>query len=408
MALKPTQRPQPTLVGSANEHVREGNDMTALRAGVAGFTERDTDGALWKRIDVSIILLTIGMLSIGLITVFSATRGVVNPEIDVPDTSFLERQFIFVGIGSFLAVLVAAVDYRKTRALIPVIYGATVALLIGLFFFGSVFNGARSWYSFGFVTIQPSEFGKLTLVVALASWFSSVNTRNGLPFVNIMLGLGIAGVMATFVLLQPDFGTVMVYGAIVGGIAVVAGIALRHVAVVLSMVVFAIWVMVQRDFVQGYQIERFTAFVDPENADRFNVDQSEIAIGSGGLTGQGLFQGTQNLSSLVPEKETDFIFSVLGEELGFAGAGTLLGLYALLLLRIWRIAHLAEDEFGRLICVGVFSMFLFQAFQAIGMNMGMMPVTGIPLPLISFGGSSMLTSLMALGLVENVHAHRLR
>ena len=200
----------------------------------------------------------------------------------------------------------------------------------------------------------------------------------------------------------------MVYAAIVGGIAVVAGIALRHVAAVLGMVSLAIWLMVQRDFVQGYQIERFTAFVDPENADRFNVDQSEIAIGSGGLTGQGLFQGTQNLSSLVPEKETDFIFSVLGEELGFAGAGALLGLYAVLLLRIWRVAHLAEDEYGRLICVGVFSMFLFQAFQAIGMNMGMMPVTGIPLPLISFGGSSMLASLMALGLVQNVHAHRLR
>ncbi len=382
--------------------------MTALRAGTAGFTERDTDGPLWQRLDVSIILAAIGMLCIGVVTVFSATRGVVNPEVDVADTSFLERQLIFVGFGTFLAGITASIDYRKTRPFIPLIYGVTVVLLVGLFAFGSTFNGATSWYSFGFVTIQPSEFAKLTLIVALASWFSSVNTRDGLPFVNVMLGLGIAGVLAALVLVQPDFGTVMVYAAIVGGIVVVAGIALRHVAAVLGMVVFAIWLMVQRDFVQGYQIERFTAFVDPENADRFNVDQSEIAIGSGGITGQGLFQGTQNLSSLVPEKETDFIFSVLGEELGFIGAGSLLALYAFLLLRIWRVAHLAEDEYGRLICVGVFSMFLFQAFQAIGMNMGMMPVTGIPLPLISFGGSSMLASLMALGLVENVHAHRLR
>ena len=200
----------------------------------------------------------------------------------------------------------------------------------------------------------------------------------------------------------------MVYAAIVAGIVVVAGIAIRHVIAVLSMVGFAIWLMLQRGFVEGYQIERFTAFVDPQNADRFNVDQSEIAIGNGGLTGQGLFQGSQNLSSLVPEKETDFIFSVLGEEFGFVGAATLLGLYAFLLLRIWRVAHLAEDEYGRLICVGVFSMFLFQGFQSIGMNMGMMPVTGIPLPLISAGGSSLMASLMALGLVENVHAHRLR
>lgn len=382
--------------------------MTALRPGTAGFTERDADGPLWLRLDVSIILAAVGMLCLGVVTVYSATRGVVNPDVDVADTSFLERQLLFVGVGSFLAAVVTAVDYRKARPLVPVIYGFTFLLLIGLFFFGSEFNGATSWYSFGFVTVQPSEFGKLTLIVALASWFSSVNSREGLPFVNVMLGLGIAGGFAALVLLQPDFGTVMVYAAIVAGIVVVAGIAIRHVFAVLSMVALGIWLMVGQGFVQSYQIERFISFVDPENADRFNVDQSEIAIGSGGMTGQGLFQGTQNNSSLVPEKETDFIFSVLGEELGFLGAGALLGLYALLLLRIWRVAHLAEDEFGRLICVGVFSMFLFQAFQAIGMNMGMMPVTGIPLPLISFGGSSMLTSLMALGLVENVHAHRLR
>ena len=381
--------------------------MTALRIGPGGFTDREPQGPLWQRIDVSIILLTIGMLCIGLVTVYSATRGVLN-ETDVPNTSFIERQIIFVGVGSVLAAITTAVDYRKTRLFIPAIYGVTVLLLVGLFFFGSEFNGATSWYSFGFVTFQPSEFAKITMILGLASWFSSVNARDGLPFFNILLGLAISGVLAALVLLQPDFGTVMVYAAIVAGIIVVAGIAVRHVLVVLTMVGVTIGVMIQQEFLEPFQIARFTAFVDPENADRFNVDQSEIAIGSGGLTGQGLFQGTQNNSSLVPEKETDFIFSVLGEELGFAGAGALLVLYALLLLRIWRVAHLAEKEYGRLICVGVFSMFLFQAFQAIGMNMGMMPVTGIPLPLISFGGSSMLTSLIALGLVENVHAHRFR
>lgn len=382
--------------------------MTALRSGGAGFTSDRDEGSIFVRLDVSIILVSIGMLCIGLVTVYSATRGVVNPEVDIANTSFLERQVIFVGVGAFLAAIVSALDYRKTRLLIPVIYGVTVLLLVGLFFFGSEFNGATSWYSFGFVTFQPSEFAKLTLILALASWFSSVNGRDGLPFLNVTLGLGIAGVLAALVILQPDFGTVMVYAAIVAGVVVVAGIAIRHVFAVLGMVGITIWLMLRRDFVEGYQIERFTAFVDPENGDRWNVDQSEIAIGSGGLTGQGLFQGTQNNSSLVPEKETDFIFSVLGEELGFVGGAALLALYALLLLRIWRVAHLAEEEYGRLICVGVFSMFLFQAFQAIGMNMGMMPVTGIPLPLISFGGSSMLTSLIALGLVENVHAHRLR
>ncbi len=382
--------------------------MTALRPSFAGFSDRESEGSLLTRIDFSIVLVTIGMLCIGLVTVYSATRGVVDPDVDVANRTVAERQLIFAGIGTFLAGVIAAVDYRKTTGFVPVIYAISILLLVGLEFFGSTFNNATSWYSFGFVTVQPSEFVKLSLIVALASWFSSVSTRDGLPFVNVLLGLGLAGVFAILVLIQPDFGTVMVYAAIVAGVVVVAGIAIRHVLAVLAMVGVAIFLMLQQGFVESYQIDRFVSFVDPENADRFNVDQSEIAIGNGGLTGQGLFQGSQNNSSLVPEKETDFIFSVLGEEFGFVGAATLLGLYAFLLLRIWRIAHLAEDEYGRLICVGVFSMFLFQGFQSVGMNMGMMPVTGIPLPLISAGGSSLMASLMAIGLVQNVHAHRLR
>jgi rod shape determining protein RodA len=382
--------------------------VTALRAGRAGFNDRDTNGPLWIRVDVSIVLLATGLLCIGLVVVYSATRGVLNPEIDVANRGFVEKQLIFVGVGSFLAAVVSAIDYRKTKLVIPVIYAGTLALLLGLFVFGENFNGATSWYSFGFITLQPSEFAKLTLILALASWFSSVQSREGLQFFNVMLGLVMAGVFAVLVLLQPDFGTVMVYAAIVAGIVVVAGVAMRHVAVVLGIVAFAITAMIQRGFLRETQLNRFWAFVDPENIARYNVNQSEIAIGNGGLRGKGLFQGTQNNNSLVPEKETDFIFSVLGEEFGFLGGAVLLTLFGLLLLRIWRVAHLAEDEYGRLICVGVFSMFLFQAFQSIGMNMGMMPVTGIPLPLISYGGSSMLTSLIALGLVENVHAHRLR
>ncbi len=381
--------------------------MTTFRTGNAGFSERDTSGPLWIRIDVSIILLAIGLLVMGLVVVYSATRGVLTPE-DTPNRSLLNRQILFVGVGSFLAAVIAAVDYRKARAAVPAIYVFTVLLLLGLFIFGENFNGATSWYSFGFITVQPSEFAKLTLIVSLSAWFSSVSSREGLEFVNVMAGLALAGLFAGLVLVQPDFGTVMVYAAIVAGIVVVAGVAMRHVAVVLGVVALTIWVMIERGFLRESQLNRFTAFVDPESIARYNVNQSEVAVGNGGLMGQGLFQGSQNNNSLVPEKETDFIFSVLAEELGFVGAATMLVLFGLLLLRIWRVAHLAEDDFGRLICVGVFSMFLFQAFQSVGMNMGMMPVTGIPLPLISFGGSSMLATLMALGLVETVHAHRLR
>jgi rod shape determining protein RodA len=382
--------------------------MTALRAGRAGFNDRDTQGPLWIRIDVSIVFLSIGLVCLGLVVVYSATRGVPDPDTGAINRIFIERQLVFVGVGSFLAAVVATIDYRKTKLGIPFIYVATLVLLVGLFAFGEKFNGATSWYSFGFITLQPSEFAKLTLILALASWFSSVSSRDGLQFVNVMLGLALAGVFAGLVLLQPDFGTVMVYAAVVAGVVVVAGVAMRHVVAVLSFVAVGITVMIQQGFLRDTQLNRFYSFADPENLARYNVNQSEIAIGNGGIGGKGLFQGTQNNNSLVPEKETDFIFSVLGEEFGFIGGAVLLGLFGLLLVRIWRVAHLAEDEFGRLICVGVFSMFLFQAFQSVGMNMGMMPVTGIPLPLISYGGSSMLTSLMALGLVENVHAHRLR
>lgn len=383
--------------------------MTALRAGKAGFSDRDTQGPLWLRFDISIVLLAAALTAIGVVVVFSATRGPVAAEGTIANTFFLRRQVMFVGVGAFLAIVVASIDYRKIRPAIPVIYLGTVGLLLGLFVFGSDLNTfATSWYSFGFITVQPSEFAKLTLIVSLAAWFSSVENREGLEFINVLGGLAMAGLFAGLVLLQPDFGTVMVYAAIVGAVVVVGGVSMRHVVVVLAFVAGAIALMINRGFLLEAQLNRFTAFVDPENVARYNVNQSEIAIGNGGLTGRGLFQGTQNNNSLVPEQESDFIFSVLGEEFGFLGGATLLVLLGLLLMRIWRVAHLAEDSFGRLICVGVFAMFLFQAFQSIGMNMGMMPVTGIPLPLISFGGSSMLTTLIALGLVENVHAHRLR
>lgn len=381
--------------------------MTAFRP-PAGYSDRNTDGPLWLRIDASIILLTIGLLCMGVVVVYSATRGVLTEE-DVANTSFLRKQLVFVGLGGFLAAVTAAIDYRRTQAVVPFIYAGSLVALIGLFFFGTDLNTfAKSWYSLGFITIQPSEFAKLSLILALAAWFSSVQSREGLQFVSVLVGLALAGVLAGLVLLQPDFGTVMVYAAIVAGIVVVAGVAMRHVFLVLGVVAAAITLMIKAGYLLETQVNRFISFVDPENAARYNVNQSEIAIGNGGLRGKGLFEGTQNNNSLVPEKESDFIFSVLGEEFGFIGGAVMLVLFGLLLLRIWRVAHLAEDEFGRLICVGVFSMFLFQAFQSVGMNMGMMPVTGIPLPLISYGGSSMLTSLIALGLVENVHAHRLR
>lgn len=364
-------------------------------------------GSIWLRIDLSIVLLSLTLVGLGLIVVYSATRGIVLPD-QGPDRSFVNKQIFFVGAGLVLAAVATAVDYRRSKSLIPFAYVGSVVLLLGLPFLGQEWNGAKSWYSLGFATLQPSEFAKLALILTMAAWFSRQRPDDAMRLSTVLLGLAMGGFLALLVLVQPDYGTVMVYGAIVLGVIFVAGVRPYQFAIVTSGLVAGVVLLFSTNRVRQTQLNRFTAFADPDSILRYNVDQAEIAIGSGGLTGKGLFQGTQNNNSLVPEKETDFIFSVVGEELGFIGSAALLVLFGLLLMRIWRVAHLAENEYGRLICVGVFAMFLFQAFQSVGMNMGMMPVTGIPLPLISYGGSSMVTTLVAIGLVENVHAHRLR
>lgn len=364
-------------------------------------------GSIWLRIDVSIVLLSLTLVGLGLVVVYSATRGIVLPG-QAPDRSFVNKQVFFVGAGLVLGAVATAVDYRRSKSLIPFAYVGSVVLLLGLPIFGQEWNGAKSWYSLGFATLQPSEFAKLALILTMAAWFSRQRPDDAMGLTTVLLGLAMGGFLAVLVLIQPDYGTVMVYGAIVLGVIFVAGVRPYQFAILTSGLVAGVVLLFSTNRVRQTQLNRFTAFADPDSILRYNVDQAEIAIGSGGLTGKGLFQGTQNNNSLVPEKETDFIFSVVGEELGFIGSAALLVLFGLLLMRIWRVAHLAENEYGRLICVGVFAMFLFQAFQSVGMNMGMMPVTGIPLPLISYGGSSMVTTLIAIGLVENVHAHRLR
>ncbi|NNC78984.1 MAG: rod shape-determining protein RodA [Acidimicrobiales bacterium] len=380
--------------------------MTALRAGRADFNDRE-QGHILLRLDLSIIVATAALVALGSLVVYSATRGVLTEE-DIPNRSVINKQLIFAGVGFVAAAGASIVDYRRIRAFVPLFYTASLLGLAGLFVFGSEFNNATSWYSLGFITLQPSEFAKLGLIVTMAAWFSHARSEKGLRFIDVLAGLALSGVLAALVLAQPDYGTVMVYGAIVAAIVMIAGVRPAHVVAVIGMLLVGLVYAFNTGQIQAYQIERFTAFADPDAQVRYNVNQSEIAIGSGGLRGSGLFNGTQNNNSLVPEKETDFIFSVLGEELGFVGGAAMLLLFGFLLLRIWRVAHLAENDFGRLICIGVFAMILFQAFQSVGMNMGMMPVTGIPLPLISAGGSSMITTLIAVGLVENVHAHRLR
>ena len=365
----------------------------------------------WLLVDPFLILSALAIAAIGSVLVYSATRGVVD-DFTEPNTAFLERQILFVTMGAVVAVVVAFVAPRHIRRLYPLGFLAMMAALWLVLQVGVEVSGTRGWFSFGTFRVQPSEPGKLVVIVGLALLLSPRQGEAGLRRVGLALALAAAPI--GLVLQQPDLGTMLVYLVVVVATVVVSGIRLRWIALLAIVAAAGTVGVLRSDELAEYQEARLRVylFAPSEASDdaatyAFNVEQAQIAIGNGGLRGQGLFQGTQTRSDLVPAQQTDFIFTVAGEELGLRGALLLLGLYAVLLFRIWRTAQIASTQFERLICTGIFVMFLFQMFQSVGMTMGMMPVTGIPLPLVSYGGSSMLTSMASLGLVAGIYRRRL-
>ena len=371
----------------------------------------DDDQRWWFVLDPVLITSVFLITALGAVLVFSATRGPAS-RFDPLDYSFLERQVAFAVLGLVLAVLIAHLNVRLIRAWLPAVYLGLLVLLGGLLVFGDSVRGVRAWYTAAGFSFQPSEPGKVILIVVLAAVLSADEVRTK----RLLLALSLAALPLLLIWRQPDVGTILVYVVIVAAMIAMSGVELRYIAALAVIGISVVVGIFESDRLAEYQEHRLQVFVLDEEAivelgpaavrAAFNVDQSQIAIGNGGLSGQGLFQGTQTRSNLVPEQQTDFIFSVAGEELGFRGAGVLLALYALMLFRIWRVAVRATDSFDRLLTIGVMAMFLFQVFQSAGMTMGMMPVTGIPLPLVSYGGSSMLTSMVALGLVMGVYRRR--
>jgi len=307
--------------------------------------------------------------------------------------------------------LLAVVDYRRLREVLPLLYVGTLALLGAVLVAGVTVNGAKSWFAFGGFQLQPSEPGKIIVILALGFWFGADASPPGLR--RLAIGLAIAGVPIALILLEPDLGTVLVYGMVVAAVIVAAGTRAKYLAAILLLLVVGTVGALQSNVLKQYQVDRLTVFLEDKPTGEvarnaaYNLEQAKVAIGNGGLTGMGLFEGTQARGKLVPEQQTDFIFTVVGEELGFVGSVGLLLLYAFMIWRIWRIAALAPDFAGTLICIGVLAMLLFQMFESIGMTTGMMPITGIPLPFFSYGGSSILTSFAAIGLVLSVHRRRL-
>jgi len=364
--------------------------------------------------DYSLGLVAVVLSAIGVALNYSATWRILEFNGQDPAT-FAKRQILFVVIGIVVMLAAAFLDYRLYRDFANPAYLVVMLALVGVLFFGVERNGARAWYELPGQTfqIQPAEFAKVAVIVALAAFVA--NQGGHLRLVTLSNAYLMLAVPLGLIYLQPDLGTMLVFVAIGMGVLLVAGAQLKHIFVTSLIGVVIVVAMFNSDNLGGpallrqTQEQRLTAFLDPTfdlQGASYNINQSQIAIGAGGLTGQGWLQGTQTNLNLVPEQETDFIFTALGEEFGFVGVSLLLLLYAYMLARIWFIARASNDLFGAFACVGALSMLTFQIFQNIGMTMGIMPITGIPLPFLSHGGSSTVVAFGLIGLVINVSARR--
>ena len=361
------------------------------------------------RLDWVLMFASAALLASGTLLVWSATSARNDLTAGDPNAYF-KRQLVNIAIGVVLGVMVAATDHRWVRILAPLVYGASVIGLVLVLVMGVTINGSRSWIQLGGMSVQPAEFAKLAVIIGMALLVAE-RTEGSLRTKEVgtrdVLGmLAIAGVPAALILLQPDLGTMLVLSATVFGVIAVSGAGRTWLLGLFAGGVAAATVAVKLHVLKAYQIDRFMAFTNPNLDPRgagYNTTQARIAIGNGGIFGQGLFGGSQTKSGFVPEQHTDFIFTVAGEELGLVGSAVLIALLGVVLWRALRIAMRAEDLFGRVAAAGIACWFGFQAFQNIGMCLGIMPVTGVPLPLVSYGGSSMFASLMALGLLQNIH-----
>jgi len=353
------------------------------------------------------------LLFIGTLLVWAATRDwYVRNGLD--GQYYLKRHVINIIIGLVLAYGVTVIDYRLLRAYTPFLWGAGVLGLIIVLIpgLGAEVNGAKAWIALpGGFQIQPAELAKISIIIGMSMVLSErTHDSDGPTSRDVLQSLVVAALPVLLIILQPDMGTILIISAAVVTIIAVSGAPARWVTALILLAVLGGFVAVKAGVISEYQVNRLQTFVDP-NADTqgagYQLRQARITVGSGGLIGTGLFNGPQTNGRFVPEQQTDFIFTVAGEQLGFIGSGSILILYLILLMRGFSIARRTTDPFGRLVCTGVIAWFAFQLFENIGMTLGLMPMTGVPLPFISYGGSSMFATLIGFGLLQNVHA-RLR
>jgi rod shape determining protein RodA len=353
--------------------------------------------------------LALSAIAIAILSVFTLAQATKH---DVPGSPyyFVDRQAIYAGLGIVGMYLLTRIDYSRFRELRVGIYTFLCVSISLVFVFGFAARGSRRSFELPFFSFQPSELGKLLLVLALAG-FVIDGARNGSDWQRTVRYLCLGLAPAALVFLQPDLGTALVFGAITLAVMYVGGVRWTHFAVIgaafvaVTAIVLVVAPAVGTPILKGYQAERLTSFLnpsaDPSDAG-YQQNQAKIAIGSGEKTGRG-DRATQTRLDFVPERHTDFIFAVIGERYGFTGAALVLSLYALLIWRALRIVTLSKNSYGTLVAGGIAAMLLFQVFVNVGMNLGIMPITGIPLPLMSYGGSSVLATFLAIGVLQSVH-----
>ncbi|CAM5624991.1 MULTISPECIES: rod shape-determining protein RodA [Streptomyces] len=380
------------------------------RAGWARLFARD---GMARRLDWPILLAALALSLIGSVLVFSATRN--RTDINQGDPYyFFFRHLLNTGIGLALMAGTVWLGHRTLRTAVPFLYGASVFLILMVLTpLGSTVNGAHSWIVIGGgFSLQPSEFVKVTIILGMAMLLAARVDAGDKQYPDhrtVLQALGLAAVPALIVLLMPDLGSVMVMVVIVLGVLLASGASNRWIFGLIgtgTAGALAVW---QLGILDEYQINRFAAFANPELDPAgvgYNTNQARIAIGSGGLTGSGLFQGSQTTGQFVPEQQTDFVFTVAGEELGFVGGGLIIVLLGVVLWRACRIARETSDLYGTIVAAGIVAWFAFQAFENIGMTLGIMPVTGLPLPFVSYGGSSMFAVWVAVGLLQSIRVQR--
>jgi rod shape determining protein RodA len=379
----------------------------------AGWTRVLARDSLARRLDWPILLCAVALSLIGSLLVYSATRN--RTEINQGDPYyFLLRHLLNTGIGIALMIGTVWLGHRTLRTAVPILYGLSVLLILAVLTpLGATVNGAHAWIVFGGgFSLQPSEFTKITIILGMAMLLAARVDAGDKPYPDhrtVLQSLGLAAVPIAIVLLMPDLGSVMVMVIIVLAVLLSSGASNRWIFGLMGVGALGALAVWQLHILDEYQINRFAAFANPDLDPAgvgYNTNQARIAIGSGGLTGSGLFHGSQTTGQFVPEQQTDFVFTVAGEELGFVGAGAILLLLGVVLWRACRIARETTELYGTIVAAGIIAWFAFQAFENIGMTLGIMPVAGLPLPFVSYGGSSMFAVWIAVGLLQSIRVQR--